>query len=167
MHLILITHTFPWTTATLAGSKLETLSLTRDHPPRRHTMPQILPDLYLSLFSPAASWLIQSDHVLMDDPKQSGAAFRRISWYLCQGYPSLFLEERPVSFVRGLISFPYAPLCDLSSQFLTKIAKLRKDRLLFEICYWRLQRAYDCSVSAWVDLQHFGSINCLRISLIH
>ena len=65
----------------------------------------------------AAPWLIQSDHVLMDDAKRSAAAFRRISWYLCQGYPSLFFEERPVSFVRGLlISFPYSPSCDLSSQ---------------------------------------------------
>ena len=53
----------------------------------------------------------------MDDPKRSAAALRRISWYLCQGYPSLFFEERPVSFVRGLlISFPYSPSCDLSSQ---------------------------------------------------
>ena len=33
------------------------------------------------------------------------------------GYPSLFFEERPVSFVRGLlISFNLSPWCDLSSQ---------------------------------------------------
>ena len=34
--------------------------------------------IYFSLFSPAARWLIQSDHVLMDDPKRSAAALRRI-----------------------------------------------------------------------------------------
>ena len=74
--------------------------------------------IYTSLFSlrPRHGW---SKVIMrwMDDAKRSAAALRRISWYLCQGYPSLFFEERPVSFVRDLlISFPFSPSCDLSSQ---------------------------------------------------
>ena len=88
--------------------------------------------IYLSLFSPAAPWLIQSDHVLMDDPKRSA--------------------------VKSLEILPLTPVCDLFSQGLFGRVLSAQE---FFLCDYELPFSF-LPVRLTRFHQDLGWLSCLR-----